>query len=599
LRRTARINFQTLLSRHFKISRALFFCATALPPCLVAALILHYGVDFPFEDQWSLAPLFVRFKEGALTLGDLFGLQNEYRQFFPNLVILGLGWLTRWDVRYEMFFSLLLAALISFNVWRLGRMTFGADDERRRLAFLLSNLLVFSPVQHLNWLMGEQLVYFFPAACVTTCLVVAGSGAGLWTRFAPCALLSAVSTFSAANGILCWALIFPALAWGGGGRAVSNRTRLTLGLACAAGLALCAALYFRGYRSPAHHPSLFEVFGHPLRAAAHFLSLLGSTLAGESAYVLPVAVAAGAVLFSLYAAHAARVLRARADGELTRRSVGWLMLGAYSILTAATVTVGRSGLGVAQSLASRYTTFTLYLIVALIHLSALRRGREVAGRGARRLNRARLVPAALAVMLCLHAPACVIALQQMGLLRTRLLQAKACHMLVNAVPDEGCLARHVLPGLDELRSWTNALDELGFWRPGLVGSSRVEEFAAAPRGDSGNYGSFDVLAREGDTYRASGRATLPQRGEPADAVLLAYETAGGSPVAFAQAELKNRGYVFIRFWQGVARPDPGWQKSFGAGELPPGASRLTAWAFDAQTGKAFRLEGAHDIGGAR
>jgi hypothetical protein len=597
LRRTARINFQTLLPRHFKISRALFFCATALPPCLIAALILRYGVDFPFEDQWSLADLFVRSKEGALTFGDLFALQNEYRQFFPNLVIVGLGWLTRWDVRYEMFFSLLLAALISFNVWRLGLLTFGADDARRRPAFLLSNLLIFSPVQYLNWLMGEQLVYFFPAACVTTCLVIAYSGMGLGVRFALCALLSAVSTFSSANGIFCWALFFPALAWGGG-RAVSNRTRVLLGLACAAGLALCAALYFNGYRSPPQHPSPLAVFGHPLRAAAHFFSLLGSTLAGESAYLLPVAVVAGAALFSLYAAHAARVFVAGADRELTRRGVGWLVLGAYSILTAAAVTAGRSGLGVAQSLSSRYTTFTLYLVVALIHLVALRRG-EVAVRGARRLNSARLVPAAVAVTLCLHAAACVIALQQMGLLRTRLLQAKACHMLVNAVPDEGCLARHVLPGLADLRRWTDALDESGFWRPGLVRSSRVEEFAATPGGGSGNYGSFDVLAKEGDNYLASGRATLPHRGEPADAVLLAYETDGGGHVAFAQAELKNRGYVFIRFWRAGARQDPGWQKSFGAGELPPGASRLTAWAFDAQTGKAFRLEGAHDIGEAQ
>jgi hypothetical protein len=254
-------------------------------------------------------------------------------------------------------------------------------------------------------------------------------------------------------------------------------------------------------------------------------------------------------------------------------------------------------MGVAQSSASRYTTFTLYLIVALIHLVALSRGSGPGEVRAPKHAPARLVHAALVVMLCLHALACVIAFQQMGLLRTRLLQAKACHMLVNAVPDAACLARHVLPELSDLRLWTNALDELGFWRPGLVRSSRVEEFAAPTRA-SGDYGSFDVLTREGDTYRASGRATLPHRGAPADAVLLAYETAEGGHVAFAQAELKNRGYVFIRFWRDGARQDPGWQKSFRAGELPPEATRLTAWAFDAQTGKAFKLGGTHELKGA-
>jgi hypothetical protein len=169
-------------------------------------------------------------------------------------------------------------------------------------------------------------------------------------------------------------------------------------------------------------------------------------------------------------------------------------------------------------------------------------------------------------------------------------------MLVNSVPDAACLARHTLPGLDELRNLTNALDGLGFWRPGIVRSSRVEEFAA-PDQPSADYGSFDVLNKEGDTYRASGSALLPHRGEPADAVLLAYETAGGAHVAFAHADLKNRGYVFVSFWRAGARQDNGWQKSFRADELPPGASRLTAWAFDAETGKAFKLAGEHEIGG--
>jgi hypothetical protein len=599
LRRTARTDFPTTLPRDIKISRALFLCAIALPPCLTAALILKYGVDFPFEDQWALAPLFAELKEGTLTLGRLFAQQNEYRQFFPNLVIVGLGRLTRWDVRYEMFLSLLLAALISSNVYRLGKLTFGADEGRRRVAFLLSNLLIFSPVQYLNWLMGEQIVYFFPAACVTTCLRVAYSGASVWKRFALCACLSAVSTFSSANGIFCWALCFPALVWGGGGRGVlEGRTRARLALACAAGFALCAALYFYDYRRPAFHPSPLRVFEDPLRAAAHFFSLLGSTLAGESALTLPVAVAAGALLFSLYTVHVVRVFRARGGHALMRARVGWLVLGGYSVLTAATVTVGRSAMGVAQSSSSRYTTFTLYLIVALIHLVALTtRTEAVRERERKPLSLARLATPVLTVMLSLHALACLIAVQQMGLLRTRLLQAKACQMLVNAVPDTACLERHLLPELPTLLGLTNALDSWGFWRPGLVRSSRVEDFAAATSEASGDYGSFDVLVREGDTYRAAGRAMLPHRGEPADAVLLAYETAEGGHVAFMHAGLKNRGYVFIRFWRAGPWQDPGWEKSFRADELPPGASRLTAWAFDAETGRAFRLAGAHELKG--
>ena len=567
-----------------------------LPPCLIAALIFKYGVDFPFEDQWNLAYFFLTLSDGTLTLSQLFAQQNEYRQFFPNLVIVGLGWLTRWDVRYEMWFSFLLASLTSFNVYRLGRLTLGEDHANRRLAFLLSNLLIFSPAQYLNWLMGEQLVYFFPAACVTTCLHIAYSRMSIPAKFALCACLSAVSAFSAANGIVCWVVIFPALAWAGP-RNISRGTRLRLALACACGLALCAALYFYDYRSPLEHAPLTAVFERPLHAAAHFLSLLGSILAGESASVLVVALGVGVVVLSLFAVHSLRLLRAGADHEETRRAVGWLMLGAYSILSAAAVTLGRSGLGVSQSAASRYTTFTLFLIVSVIHLVALSDKGAAGTERERKLLPSHLVPFAVGVMLCLHALAGFIAIQQMGLLRTRLLQAKACHMFINAVPDSACLERQVHGDVPALRDWSNALDALGFWRPGLVRSSRVEEFASPTASASGDYGSFDILDRQGGSYRAAGRALLPHRREPPDTVLLAYETAGGGHVAFALAELKNRGYIFVRFWDQGTRQDPSWEKTFPASALPTGAESLTAWAFDAETGRAFQLEGTRGLGG--
>ncbi|MCA1633622.1 MAG: hypothetical protein LC802_07870 [Acidobacteria bacterium] len=521
---------------------------------------------------------------------------NEYRQFFPNLVIMGLGWLTRWDVRYEMWFSFLLASLTSFNVYRLGRLTLDRDTANRRLAFLLSNLLIFSPAQYLNWLVGEQLVYFFPAACVTTCLRIAYSKMSVPAKFALCACLSAVSTFSAANGIVCWVVVFPALVWAGP-QSISRGTRLRLALACACGLALCAALYFYGYQSPPGHAPLTAVFERPLHAAAHSLSLLGSTLAGESDSVLVVAVGVGVILFSLFAAHALRLFRAGVDHARTRRAVGWMMLGAYSILSAAAVTLGRSGLGVSQSSASRYTTFTLFLIVSVIHLVALPAGGAAGTGSARKLLPSRLVPAAVAVMLCLHALASFIAIQQMGLFRTRLLQARACHMFINTVPDTVCLERQVYPDVPVLRDWSNALAALGFWRPGLLRSNRVEEFAAFDASASGDYGSFDILDREGESYRASGRASLPHRREPPDAVLLAYEIAGGGHVAFARAELKNRGYIFVRFWDQGTRQDPSWEKSFSASELPTGAAGLTAWAFDAETGRAFNSKARAGSGG--
>src|SRR5205085_7304175 len=92
---------------------------TIIPPLLLLLLILKYGVDLIDWDQWPVAALFEKAARGSLSLADLFAQQAEYRSFFPNLIFLGLGWLTHWNIKYEMFVSFLLACLTAFNVYRL------------------------------------------------------------------------------------------------------------------------------------------------------------------------------------------------------------------------------------------------------------------------------------------------------------------------------------------------------------------------------------------------------------------------------------------------------------------------------------------------
>src|SRR6267143_3921927 len=197
--------------RTHKHRRAVWVLAAILPPCLIAVMILEYGVDFPFADEWELVPLLVKKAQGTLTFSDLFAQVNEYRQFFPNLIFVYLGRLTGWNVRYEMLVSFLTACAVSCNVYLLGRKTL-KDAAGRIFAFVLSNVLIFSVVQYENWFMGQQLIFFVPALCITTCFVISYSNLRLRTKFIVCALLSAVSSFSSANGLLCWIVVFPVLA---------------------------------------------------------------------------------------------------------------------------------------------------------------------------------------------------------------------------------------------------------------------------------------------------------------------------------------------------------------------------------------------------
>jgi hypothetical protein len=577
------------MSQPGKKRRWLFLLAAALPPCLAGLLILKCGVDFPFSDEWEIVPLLVKKAHGTLALSDLFAQVNEYRQFFPNLVFVYLAQLTRWDLRYEMLVSFLLACAVSCNVFLLGGKTVRAGGAARAAAFLLSNAFVFSPAQYENWLMGQQLIFFIPAACVTACLLVSYSGLRVWAKLLVCAALSSVSSFSSANGLLCWVVAFPALA----GPEFPSKPKKFRWLTplWVAGFAACLALYFYGFRRPAYLPPTSEPFVRPLQAVAYFLALLGAPLTGDNRYLAPLAAAAGLTLLALFASAWLVYLRPSTGGDLRRRMTCWLMLGAYSVLTAVLVTFGRAGYGVEQALSSRYTTFSLYLAVALIHLTAiLRDARGERALPARLLDR-RALAAAVAGLSIFYALASAVSVRAALQQRTRLRQAKACLLFVNLVPDE-CLPPDLMAFPDKLPERLNALDRMGFLRPGLMKSRRAADFAVEP---ASGFGSFDQLSRDGQVFAAAGRARLPYRGEPADAVLLTYRTKDDNAVLFSVAEMDYKGDV-LKLIPGK-NPDYTyfWKKTFPQNSLPADAVEVSAWALDADTGKAYKLEGERSI----
>src|SRR5687768_8688400 len=103
--------------------RSILIGLSLLPPCLVAALIVRYGVDVPFLDQWGWIPLFEKLEHGNLTLADLFAQQTAHRFLFPRAFFLGLGLCTGWDVRYEMISIFIAACVVSINLAVLARRT--------------------------------------------------------------------------------------------------------------------------------------------------------------------------------------------------------------------------------------------------------------------------------------------------------------------------------------------------------------------------------------------------------------------------------------------------------------------------------------------
>ncbi len=147
-----------------------------------------------------------------------------------------------------------------------------------------------------------------------------------------------------------------------------------------------------------------------------------------------------------------------------------------------------------------------------------------------------------------------------------------------------------------LRNQATTANSLGFLTPGLVESDKIRDIEGA---GSVNYGHFDALTEtDEDSYFASGWAIIPEKDKPADGVLLTYADANGEPTLF---------WVFGLAHMGKGRPDvvealgteaylrSGWQGSFSSNAVPEDSTEIVAWAFDADTKRAFKLYGTHTL----
>ena len=182
-----------------------------ISPLILGYLIWRYGVNVPFWDQWDTpGKIIVEASQNQLTWSQLIRQHNESRTLFPNLLFLNLAQLTNWNNRSEMLVTFLLAGLVSGNVYCLSKITLN-NNWQHLVCVFLANIWIFSLKQYENWLWGFQSITFISIVAITTSLVVIWSSVPGVVKLIVSFVLSAIATFSFANGFLCWIVIFPAL----------------------------------------------------------------------------------------------------------------------------------------------------------------------------------------------------------------------------------------------------------------------------------------------------------------------------------------------------------------------------------------------------
>lgn len=350
----------------------LLLALAAAPPLLILLDIHRYSVNLPYGDEWSWVELIYKFKNGELTVHEVFKWSGEFRPALPRATVLLLYRLVgRWDVTLELYFNALCAGAGALAWWRILRDGLPQPPSRALSALGLAGLsaLVFSTAHSLDWVMGYQMVWLLAFALFSLTMWALISLRRRRLGLAVAVVTAVGGSYCIASGLLAWPLGL-ATVWlqSRAGRRPPRHALVWLIAAVA-----CVALYATEYRPNPAATRPEESLGQPLQMLHFVLNYLGAPLGvGLGATAATLFGVAGLILL---VGVTMVVLADRAAGEmplerLERRALPWLILAGYTVVQGGLIAFGRLRFGVDYPLiASHYVLFGSMLWAALIGLA--------------------------------------------------------------------------------------------------------------------------------------------------------------------------------------------------------------------------------------
>jgi hypothetical protein len=569
--------------------RFLWQGACLLPLLAVTIFVTANGVNVPLMDQWALPELFRKVALGTVSFQDWFAQHNEHRIVFPKLIFTALAFSTHWDTRVEMYISILISALSFALIYKISAQQTEKQSLRFWLMTLFTSVAIFSLIQAENWLWGFQLAWFLIDLCLIFCIFCLSSGwPSIWLKLSLAALSCLIASFSSAHGLMTWLVVMPSLLTL---TTTSNDTKpkISIILGWLALFFSSCLIYFNGYQKPSAHPSLFYFLQHLDVGLTYFFSLLGSSLF----YASNISAILGLLIFINFLGFLIRYLR-QLRSHFSSQLAPWISLGLFSIAFALITTIGRSGFGIEQAYASRYTTVSILLIIALIQMwrisaDAVRRTRATALIGA----------GILAVLVTL---ASVNQATTAHTWSTDRKWAKSC-LEIMPVIDHGldrCL-QILFPDLQFLKSQAQALNQIGFRHDPNDLTSLM--FIATP---TQPYGYLDipnpakaisVIKRTclncAPDITVSGWAILPDEQKPASLVLFSQGSDHQLPTAtfLSSTAVTLASPDVAKALRSPQYAQARWSSTLPINQLPLGHTVMKAWAYDSK-GKKFVKLGA-------
>lgn len=349
-----------------------------LPILATFGFIKILGVDVPiWADQWALVDLFEAIAEVNLpsVFGELWELNNNHRMIFPKLIFAATAFLSNWNIIYELYWSFGLATLSFFVLYKLAELT---TQTTSIFLFhtlnLMTCLLIFSWVQYTNWLWGFQIALYLINFCVILAsFILAYPPLNPQTKLKLAAILCVIASFSSAQGLVSWLALIPSILTVSETSPGQRIKRfifwfMLFGISCFAYSIQYSSVPITEYYETVNYDSIL----HKLRVYIHFfLNVVAAPLTENSA----VSVIFGLIIISCFVFLILRFWVQRPSilnpfrVVFFSESAPWLSIGLFSILCSILMAIGRADLGADYGLTtSRYTTHSILLLIAILHL---------------------------------------------------------------------------------------------------------------------------------------------------------------------------------------------------------------------------------------
>ena len=345
------------------------------PMVFILGLVLLWGVNVPYWDDWSLIQLFESMRAHDLNLNFLFSQHNEHRMFFPNLIFLSLAYISNWNLKVQMLINFLLALLNFILILKISNITttlykIQISSVTKAFIKILFSLLVFSVVQWENWLWGFQIAWFLILTCLLLSVyILLLPQIDILTKIIGSAILCFVASFSSAHGLLTWIALFPLLI------AVCNSLKGQLKTIIIVWFLLFTSttlIYFNSYHKPSHHPELSFFLHKPLVFINYIILIFGSPFPSNPILFGSITIITSVAIFIKYSIELLKYVSKLQESELLLPLSPWVSISLFSAAFALLTSLGRSGFEVLdQALSSRYTSIITLSYISNIYIAYL------------------------------------------------------------------------------------------------------------------------------------------------------------------------------------------------------------------------------------